>query len=82
MSVLYKQYLKGEEMTKIRVKTEEQLMKEFGVIAGRSMVPAPKEELQGKVVVATKICPKSGDAFVQGEDKPLDSCVYEIEKRQ
>lgn len=69
-------------MTKIRVKTKEELSKEFGSYNGEPMVPAPDESLQGKVVVAKRICPNTGNAYVDGQKKPLDNCVYVVEKIQ
>ena len=67
-------------MPKIRVKTKEELMKEFGSMNGEPLVPAPCESLQGNTINASNICPKSGDADIGPNYKPLDNCVYVIEK--
>lgn len=84
MSLLYSRLNinKGEMMTKIRVRTKDELTKEFGSYNGEPMVPAPDESLQGKVVVAKRICPHTGNAYVDGQKKPLDNCVYIVEKIQ
>lgn len=69
-------------MTKIRVKTKEELIKEFGVYNGKPVVPEPNPDLQGQVVNAVKICPNTGDAFLKDNPIPLDNCVYTVEKVQ
>lgn len=69
-------------MTKVRVKTKEELVKEFGSYNGQPRVPAPSLELQGKVVEVSRICSKTGDAVLEGTSEVLDRCVFEVEKNQ
>lgn len=69
-------------MTKIRVKTREELMKEYGSKNGLPLVPEPNPDLQGKVINAVKICPETGDAFLESNPIPLDMCCFTVVYQQ